>query len=108
VGEQSGASGFPHKADMHTYADNRTPWVGLIRIKGLPADHTPDSVNARACSRRHTRLPPSISCASRRPAAPGLAGITHLHRRGCDETTNRASPLHGPLTLLPAARSPGR
>jgi hypothetical protein len=27
VGEQSGVSGFPRKADMHTYADNRTPWV---------------------------------------------------------------------------------
>ena len=47
VGEQSGVSGFPHKADMHTYADNRTPWVGLIRIKGLPVHYSNTAGSAR-------------------------------------------------------------
>jgi hypothetical protein len=52
-----------------------------------------------------------------RAAAPGLAGVTRLHRRCCDETerfdvarglrpSRRSTP--SPLTLLPAARSPSR
>ena len=87
-------------------------------------DHTPDSVQPQR------GLPPSFSPdespasspervdASRcRAAAPGLAGVTHLHRRRCDETERfdaarglrplrRSAP--SPLTLLPAARSPSR
>ena len=36
VGNRAAYQAFRNAADMHTYADNRTPWAELTRIKGLP------------------------------------------------------------------------
>ena len=36
VGSGAAYQASRYEADLHTYADDRTPWVRLTRIKGLP------------------------------------------------------------------------
>jgi len=75
----------------------------------LPPSFSPDESLAPS--------PERLGAGLYRAAAPGLAGVTRLHRRRCDETerfdvARGLRPLHrstpSPLTLLPAARSPSR
>jgi len=86
---------------------NRSCWSRSLG--SLPPSFSPDESLAPS--------PERLGAGLFRAAAPGLAGVTRLHRRRCDETerfdvARGLRPLHrstpSPLTLLPAARSPSR
>lgn len=102
----------PHESPQQILSLSRLPFrhVG----KPLPCRVVPPILSGPKTYRHLSH--PEI-----RVAAPGLAGVTHPHRRCCDETEPiRARPSAvlrqlrgpasrpGPLTLLPAARSPSR
>ena len=95
------------------WCDSYYSTISLLHyLTTLPA-HTPDSVAPAGAAAIYLTQPGCV-------AAPGLAGVTHLHRRCCDETKPFDQPLArsetdqsaglrpGPLTLLPVARSPSR
>ena len=50
VGNGAAYQAFRYEADLHTYADDRTPWVRLTRIKGYPAHYSNTAESARTCN----------------------------------------------------------
>ena len=107
------ASTFHHSnatIQLHVLLAGSYPRFCSAPLRGsLPPSVSPDASLAPS--------PEWLGVGLFRVAAPGLAGVTRLHRRRCDETKRldaarglrplrRATP--SPLTLLPAARSPSR
>ena len=47
MGNGAAYQAFRYAADLHTYTDDRTPWVRLTRIKGYPAHYSNTAESAR-------------------------------------------------------------